>query len=350
MPVFEQSIAPTGWERVDRSIEEMNNRLKVADTEEKYQANGLQGEELAIASALTLGDKSMLDKELKRSYSATGASHVLAVSGLHVGIIYLVIIALLQQLFRGNRFKPIRVILALTGLWSYAFVAGLSASVVRASVMFSLVSIGEMMRRKSPSLNIVFASAFLMLLYEPRYLNDVGFQLSYAAVFAILLLHERIYKSLKISNFILDKAWSLTSVSIAAQLGTMPIMLYHFHQFSNCFWLSGLIVIPAATLLIYGCSLLLMATSFPVISNVIGSLLSGLIKGMNSSIRWLEGLPHSNVSGIAFGGIDVLLLYALLGSLLAVVQEQSFRRISILLSILLTYSCHLLVIKVVGQI
>lgn len=318
--------------------------------EERYQANGLQGEELAIASALTLGDKSMLDKELRRSYSATGASHVLAVSGLHVGIIYLVIIALLQQLFRGNRFKPIRVILALTGLWSYAFVAGLSASVVRASVMFSLVSIGEMMRRKSPSLNIVFASAFLMLLYEPRYLNDVGFQLSYAAVFAILLLHERIYKSLKISNFILDKAWSLTSVSIAAQLGTMPIMLYHFHQFSNCFWLSGLIVIPAATLLIYGCSLLLMATSFPVISNVIGSLLSGLIKGMNSSIRWLEGLPHSNVSGIAFGGIDVLLLYALLGSLLAVVQEQSFRRISILLSILLTYSCHLLVIKVVGQI
>lgn len=315
--------------------------------EGRYESCGLQGENLAIASALTLGDKSLLGKELKNSYSATGASHVLAVSGLHVGIIYLVIVTLLQLPFRGNRLKPLRVILALTALWSYAFVAGLSASVVRASVMFSLVSLGDMIGRKSLTFNTVFASAFLMLLYEPRYLSDVGFQLSYAAVIAILMFHEEVYKSLKTKNFLADKAWSLTSVSIAAQLGTMPIMLYHFHQFSNCFWLSGLIVIPAATLLIYGCALLLMATPFPLISNTIGELMSHLIGGMNTSIRWLEGIPHSNVTSIAFSVIDVIWLYALLGGLIALLQMRSFRRISITLSILLTYTCYLALSKTI---
>ncbi|MBR4712189.1 MAG: ComEC/Rec2 family competence protein [Paludibacteraceae bacterium] len=308
--------------------------------EERYLSNGLQGEELAIACALTLGDKSQLDRELRSSYSATGASHVLAVSGLHVGIIYLVIVSLLNIPFRGNKLKWLRITLAITALWAYAFVAGLSASVVRASVMFSLVSVGELLGRRSLTINTVFASAFIMLLYEPRYLTDVGFQLSYTAVLAILLFQGSVYKSIQVRPFLLDKAWSLTSVSIAAQLGTMPVMLYHFHQFSNCFWLSGLIVIPAATLLIYGCALSLLTTPLPAVSEAIGGLMSRLIGGMNASIRWLEGLPHSNVTNIGFDGMDVLLLYALLASLLAVMQDRSFHRICVMLSLLLTYTCY----------
>lgn len=313
--------------------------------EAKFRASGLQGEELAIACALTLGDKSHLDKELKESYAATGASHVLAVSGLHVGIIYLVIITLLNTLLRGNKLKQTRIILALSALWAYAFIAGLSPSVVRASVMFSLVSFGEMLGRKALTINTVFASAFIMLLYEPRYLVDVGFQLSYTAVLSILLFHEKIYKSLQCKFFLLDKAWSLTSVSIAAQLGTLPIMLYHFHRFSNCFWLSGLIVIPVATLLIYGCALLLISTPFPIISATVGKLLSLLIEGMNTAIRWIEKIPLSNVESISFNGADVVLLYALLASLLAVVQTRSFRRICVMLSLLLTYTCYSTLVK-----
>lgn len=308
--------------------------------ERKYSSCGLQGEEFAIACALTLGDKSHLDKELKESYAATGASHVLAVSGLHVGIIYLVIITLLNTLLKGNRFKQTRIILALSALWFYAFIAGLSPSVVRASVMFSLVSIGEMLGRRSLTINTVFASAFIMLLYEPRYLVDVGFQLSYTAVLSILLFHEKIYKSLQFRFFLLDKAWSLTAVSIAAQLGTLPVMLYHFHRFSNLFWLSGLIVIPAATLLIYGCALLLITSPLPLISAKVGKLLSLLIEGMNTVIRWIEKIPLSNVESISFNGADVILLYALFASLLAVIQARSFRRICIMLSLLLTYTCY----------
>lgn len=308
--------------------------------EGKYRSCGLQGEEFAIACALTLGDKSHLDKELKESYAATGASHVLAVSGLHVGIIYLVIITLLNTLLKGNRFKQTRIILALSALWFYAFIAGLSPSVVRASVMFSLVSIGEMLGRRSLTINTVFASAFIMLLYEPRYLVDVGFQLSYTAVLSILLFHEKIYKSLQFRFFLLDKAWSLTAVSIAAQLGTLPVMLYHFHRFSNLFWLSGLIVIPAATLLIYGCALLLITSPLPLISAKVGKLLSLLIEGMNTVIRWIEKIPLSNVESISFNGADVILLYALFASLLAVVQVRSFLRICIMLSLLLTYTCY----------
>ncbi|MCR5497714.1 MAG: ComEC/Rec2 family competence protein [Paludibacteraceae bacterium] len=314
--------------------------------EEKFSTNGLQGEELAIACALTLGDKSHLDKELKESYAATGASHVLAVSGLHVGIIYLVIITLLNTLLRGNRFKQIRIVIALSALWFYAFIAGLSPSVVRASVMFSLVSFGDMLGRRSQTINTVLASAFIMLIYEPRYLIDVGFQLSYTAVLSILLLHEKIYKSLQFRFFLLGKAWSLTSVSIAAQLGTLPVMLYHFHRFSNCFWLSGLIVIPAATLLIYGCALLLLTSSFPFLSMKIGKLLSLLIDGMNTSIRWIEGIPFSNVENISFNEADVISLYALFASLLAVTQIRSFRRICITLTLLLTYTCYLTLTKI----
>ncbi len=337
------------WRKAGRN-QQMTLRRRAGNArqwaEGKFEESGLQGEELAIACALTLGDKKHLNKELKESYAATGASHVLAVSGLHVGIIYLVIITLLNTLLRGNRFKQTRIILALSALWAYAFIAGLSPSVVRASVMFSLMSFGEMLGRKALSINTVFASAFIMLLYEPRYLIDVGFQLSYTAVLSILLLHEKIYKSLQFRFFLLDKAWSLTSVSIAAQLGILPVMLYHFHRFSNCFWLSGLIVIPSATLLIYGCSLLLISTPFPSITAVIGRLLSLLIDGMNTSIRWIEKLPLSNVENITFNGADVISLYALFASLLAVTQNRSFRRICITLSLLLTYTCYLTVTKI----
>ncbi len=311
-----------------------------------YRSCGLSGEELAIACALTLGDKSQLGKDLKSSYSATGASHVLAVSGLHVGIVYLVILTILKFALNGARFKKIRIILTLTALWSYAFVAGLSASVVRASVMLSLVSVGDMLDRKAQTLNTLCASAFLMLLYEPRYLTDVGFQLSYMALLSILLFQEKVYKTIQTRNYLLDKAWSLTSVSVAAQLGTMPIMMYHFHQFSNCFWLSGLIVIPAATFLIYGCAIILAASPFPVVAKFVASIISHLIRAMNDSIRWLESLPHASVGNITFNGIDVILLYAIFTTLLMVVSARTFRRIFAMFAAILIYTTYLTISKI----
>lgn len=310
-----------------------------------YSSAGLTNDELAIVSALTLGDKSHLSQEIKSSYAATGASHILAVSGLHVGIIYLVIISLLGRILPGNSFKAPRIILTLTILWGYAFIAGFSASVVRASIMLSLVAIGEMMGRKAVTLNTLFASAFCMLLYHPRYLTEVGFQLSYTAVISILLLQEKIYKTLIFKSFIPDKIWSLTSVSIAAQLGTLPIVLYHFHRFSNLFWLSGLIVIPAATLLIYICALLLVCSPFPTLATWIGVVVKHIAHGMNQCILWMENLPHASVEGILFESIDLLLLYAILAAILSVTERRSFLRIATMLTLTLLYASYQTILK-----
>lgn len=310
------------------------------EVERKYAEAGLSGEELAILSALTLGDKSQLTQELKASYATTGASHILAVSGLHVGIVYWVIITLLSKILPGERMKKVRVISSLTVLWGYAFIAGLSASVVRASIMLTLVAIGELLERRALTLNTLFASAFCMLLYHPRYLTDVGFQLSYTAVLSILLFQERIYKALIFNGYLLDKIWSLTSVSIAAQLGTLPIVLFHFHRFSNLFGLSGLIVIPVATLLIYAALLLLLCTPFPTLSGGVAWLIIHLTCAMNQAIRWMEQLPHASVDNIDFNGMDVLFLYLLLGSLLGVTTQRSFPRIAFLLILLFTYTTY----------
>lgn len=336
------------WRRIGKS-----NRFSITNEAQKarqkveriYERTGLEGEELSILCALTLGDKRHLSQELKSSYSATGASHILAVSGLHVGIIYLVLLALLRRLLPGERLRFARIPITLLALWSYAFIAGLSASVVRASTMLSLVAIGEMIGRKSGTLNTVFASAFCMLLYRPQYITDIGFQLSYAAVISILLLQEKIYKTFTTKNFIIDKIWSLTSVSIAAQLGTLPIVLYHFHQFSNLFWLSGLIVIPTATLLIYASALLLITTSFPTISGWIAHLLQTVTSWMNQCIRWMEQLPHAAIKEIPYNGTDILLFYLILAALLATMKLRSFQRMTITLSLLLSYTTYLTILK-----
>ncbi len=305
-----------------------------------YEKAGISGDELAILSALTLGDKSQLSQEVKASYATTGASHILAVSGLHVGIVYLLIISILGRMFPGNACKGIRIGLTILVLWGYAFITGLSASVVRASVMLTLVAIGEMIGRRSITLNTVFAAAFCMLLYHPRYLTEVGFQLSFTAVLSILIFQERIYKIWIFKSTVMDKIWSLTSVSIAAQLGTLPIVLYHFHRFSNCFWLSGLVVIPLATLLLYTCVALIISSPIPTLSAGIGWLANLLAKGMNASIRWMEELPSASVEAISFNSVDVLFLYAILGTILATMQKHSFRRIALMLSTTLLYASY----------
>lgn len=319
------------------------------DIENRFARGGVSGDELAIVSALSLGDKSHLSKETKEAYSATGANHILAVSGLHVGIVYMVFLFLLSRLMPCQSLKNLRITFVLLLLWGYAFIAGLSPSVVRASIMLSLVAIGEILNRKATTLNTVFASAFLMLMYQPHYLIDVGFQLSFSAVLAILLFQEKIYKTIIFKGYLPDKIWSLISVSLAAQLGTLPIVLYHFHRFSNLFGISGLIVIPAATLLIYGSALLAICSSIPVLSTWIGSLINFVTQTMNQSIRWLEKVPHAAVGEVAFTGVDMLFMYAILAAMLATLQLRSFRRIALFLSLILLYTLFIAINKLVGR-
>ncbi|MBO5863624.1 MAG: ComEC/Rec2 family competence protein, partial [Paludibacteraceae bacterium] len=156
---------------------------------------------------------------MKGAYSLTGASHVLAVSGLHVGVVFIFSNFFLGLIFI-RKFKRWRYLPLLFVLWGYAFVTGMSPSVVRATIMFSMMIVGMMTGRKGVTYNTIAASALLMLIYNPLYITDIGFQLSYTAVFSIVLLQDKISSLLDVKNVFLKKVWDLTAVSIAAQIGT----------------------------------------------------------------------------------------------------------------------------------
>ncbi|MCK4406529.1 MAG: ComEC family competence protein, partial [Bacteroidales bacterium] len=222
-----------------------NNFFKI------LERNNIRGNEFAVVSAILLGYDDKLDKELVKEYSGAGAMHILCVSGLHVGIIYLLLNSMLFFLkkFRyGNNIKAVVLILL---IWFYAMLTGLSPSVLRASTMISFIIIGKSLNRQTNIYNSLAASAFLLLIINPFIITSVGFQLSYAAVIAIVMLQQPMYKLWIINNWLGDKMWAITTVSIAAQLGTFPIALLYFHQFPNYFIITNLIVIPLSGFIIY---------------------------------------------------------------------------------------------------
>ncbi|NOY96160.1 MAG: ComEC/Rec2 family competence protein, partial [Chlorobi bacterium] len=207
-----------------------------------YRENNIVDEKFAILSALTLGYKEALGPDVKSVFSSTGAMHVLAVSGLHVGIIYLIVNFLFGFLKRNPKGRVPFICLAIAILWSYALVTGLSPSVQRAATMFSIVIIGENLRRPANIYNTLASSAFILLVMNPNLLYDVGFQLSYSAVFGIVFFQPKIYKLFSPKYWLSDKAWALFSVSVAAQITTFPFILYYFNQYPTYSILSNFIV------------------------------------------------------------------------------------------------------------
>ncbi|HPG55682.1 MAG: ComEC/Rec2 family competence protein [Paludibacteraceae bacterium] len=275
-----------------------------------------------LISALTFGDTSSLNSEIKQDFAKSGSSHVLSVSGLHIGIIYIAfsfIFSFLGKNKIGTIFKHICIILC---IWIYAFLCGLPPSVVRSAAMLSLISGAYIFQKKSATYNAVFFSAFLMLLYEPMYLYDIGFQLSYCAVLSILIFHKKIYKLIPLKNKILDNIWSLTSVSIAAQLGTFPISLYYFHQFPTYFLLSNYIAIPCSTLLIY-LSICLFFTSFiPIISGFIKTVINYIAEYMQDGISYICNFPYASINI----EIELWQVYAIFGLILSTYMMLTKRR------------------------
>ncbi len=302
-----------------------------------YQKYGITGEEFAVLSALTLGNKEYIDKDLRSSYTATGATHILAVSGMHVGVVCFIFKFILGFFFKGNRFLFLKAAIFISALWGYAFITGLSPSVVRATVMFSFVSIGLLLQRKSLIYNTISASAFLMLLYNPFYLFDVSFQLSYVAVLFIVFFQPYIYRLFHFKNWLADKAWNLFAVSVAAQLGTFPFAVYYFHQFPNYFWLSGFIVIPAAALIIYLAMALFALSWFSFLGNILALVLNWVLKTMNFSIRLIEELPFAQFREICFESYDLFFTYASLLLLAFYLVFKRYRYAVLFICCLLVY-------------
>lgn len=204
----------------------------------------------SIIQALLLGERTVLDDQVKDSFSKTGIIHILAISGLHIGLISGMLLWLLSPLKRIKRFEYIPYIIAIVVLWLYALMVGFSPSVVRAVTMFSFINLGLMINRQSTIINTISGSMILLLLFNPYYLFDVGFQLSYAAVFAIVLFYPVFkrwyYPQSKIVIFFYD----ILIVSLAAQLGVLPLSLYYFHQLPGLFLLANLVAIPFLMLLL----------------------------------------------------------------------------------------------------
>ncbi len=267
----------------------------------------------SIVQALVLGIKDDLDNEVIRSFSATGAMHILAVSGLHVGIIYGIIFFLFKFIkLHKRKYRWYVAFFSIAIFWSYALITGLSPSVLRAVTMFSFVALGQALFRKGNIYNTLALSALVLLLFSPYLIMSVGFQLSFLAVFGIVYLHPKLYALLTIDQWFLDKLWSLTCVSIAAQLATGPLSLLYFHQFPTYFLISNLFIIPAAFIILIGGLLLLLFSLLPALASIWGKILSGFVWGINFAVEQLSKLPKSTIDGVYLSILDTWLLYTVL--------------------------------------
>ncbi|MFT5822770.1 MAG: competence protein ComEC [Crocinitomix sp.] len=299
--------------------------------------SGMNGSNLMVARALILGEKASLDRETLRTFSSAGAMHVLAVSGLHVGIVMLIFSFLLKPVKRLPNGRILFIVLVVICIWFYALITGMSSSVLRAAVMFSFVIIGKELERESSVYQSIMVSAFLLVLIEPLIIFQVGFQLSYLAVLGIVFLQPKIYNLFYTKYFLLDKVWQISSVSIAAQLATFPLGLYYFHQFPNFFMLSNLIVIPLAFAILIAGIVYFTFFWIPGIGYACFLLVDGLLTILNAGVRWVEQLPHSIYWGVSIHWFEVFCLYLIivLGAISFINRKAKWLIISLSLSVLL---------------
>lgn len=266
--------------------------------------------ERGLAEALLIGYKDDLDKTLVQSYSNTGVVHIIAISGLHLGLIYWLLIQLLKPLQRKKYTKWLRPVIIIAGLWLFSLLAGAQPSVLRSAVMFTCIILGECLGRRSSIYNSLAASAFMLLCYNPYWLWDVGFQLSYTAVLSIVIFMKPVYNWFYIQNKTLDFIWKMNAVTIAAQVLTVPLSIYHFHQFPNFFLLTNLIAVPVSSVIVLGEILLCVVSFIHPVASVVGKILYYLIWFMNSWIERIEKLPFSLWDGLQISILQTILLIA----------------------------------------
>ena len=258
---------------------------------ERLETAGLSDDRYAVVAAMALGDRSALTKELKETYSKTGASHVLALSGLHLGIIY----ALLSMLVVGRRWQMITQVATVLSIWAFVFLTGMSASVVRSAVMLTVYALLALGHRQKMSVNTLAFTAIVMLLVTPKALFDVGFQMSFMAVFSILLFVPLFYRPFSAEYLMTHRAvswlWGMVAVSVAAQIGVAPLIAYYFGRFSCYFLLTNFIVIPAATLILY------LALGTLLIPSL-GVVLASMVGLLNTTLLYIATIPGATIEGL----------------------------------------------------
>ena len=271
-----------------------------------FRERGITGERLALVAAITLGQKSMLDPEQKLNFIKAGVMHIMAVSGLHAVILSLFVFNLL--FFMKGRFNFLRILITFFILWSFAFVTGLTSSVLRATLMFSFLQAGKLMKRPVNGINSVLASAFILIIIKPSVIFDAGFLLSYSAVIYIICFYKDFYNILHFKNRLTDKIWQSAVVTIVAQAGTLPLTIMLFNRFPTYFILANITIVPLSNLLIItGCLVLIL---FPVhfLSQFLAMLLNYLTGLTELLTSRAASLPYSTIDNIGITTIECILL------------------------------------------
>ena len=294
----------------------------------KLEESDFGTDELSIIQALLLGQRNSISAETYDNYKDAGAVHILAVSGLHIGILLLLLQFLLSPCERLPKGKTIKLVIIVVLLWCFALLAGLSASVVRAVTMFSFVAYALYLNRPSNTFNILALSMFfILLLFNPMLLFQVGFQMSYAAVFAIVWVYPMLQRFWYPKNKIIRKIWQLLSVSIAAQLGVLPISLFYFHQFPGLFFISNLLVVPFLGILLAGGILVLVLGFLNALPNFLVDWYGKMIGMMNTVIEWVAQQEVFIFKNISFDGVQLVLAYGIIITLLIALMKPSFKKV-----------------------
>jgi len=333
------SVIEASFNRQLESVERKFNSARIRRLVSQHWKG--EEEEISLLKAVCLGDRSSLSDDMRQAYTAAGGMHLLAVSGLHVGLIWWVLqymTAWMKLIFR----KGIQQSLLVVGLlWYYAFISGFSSSVCRSVTMFSLFSVSRMRGERVQPLSVIFASAFLLILINPLRLMDLGFQLSYAAITGIVVLHPLALRVLRVKNRVLRWIWEAMSVSLAAQLATAPLVIYYFHQLPLYSLVTSLIVIPMLSILIA-----IFVSSVPfvlagILENLSSFLLVLMARIMNRSVEYLSRLPGAVLHDLQLEPITLLIyLLVLLLSMLVLHGQKRLPFYLILLSISFSLSWH----------
>ena len=273
-----------------------------------YKERGITGERLALVAAVTLGQKNMLDADQKIYFIKAGVMHIMAVSGLHTAIVSLFVFNSL--FFLKRRFNIIRIFLTIAILWSFAFVTGLTPSVLRATLMFSFLHAGNLMKRPVNGINSVLASAFVLIILRPSVIFDAGFQLSYSAVIYIITFYRELYQKLVFRNYISDKIWQSAVISIVAQAGTLPLTISLFNRFPTYFILTNIVIVPLASVLVITGFLVPILFPLKFISQFIAMILNNLTGLTEFLTRKASSLLCASIENIGFTNIECLLLTA----------------------------------------
>lgn len=307
--------------------------------------HGFPPAEIPIISALFLGQQQDISASVLRDYQLAGAVHILSVSGLHVGFILVFINFLMRPLPKNNSGNLVRLLVTITLLWTFAVIAGLSPSVVRSVTMFSFVAWGLLLRRQTNIYYILLLSIFVILLVEPAFVFDVGFQLSYTTLFFIIWLQPKLKRIWNPRHKILAYLNGILSVSVAAQIGALPLSIYYFHQFPGLFFITNLLIIPALTIImILGIAVLVLA-AFDYVPLYPMKLLSEGVKIINYVINKIASEEQFIISNIPFNKMLLSTFYLLIISIALFNYKRNFNRITLVLIAIISVQTALILTK-----